>query len=121
MGYRLENKEVDLSGIKPLKYVPTKKAGDVYRYKNNALRIFKENESHIEEETARYLTNISTERILLPKKLLFYNSAFKGYTMTLVSQKGSSKKIITTPKEELLRSIEMVENDVEVLSQKKYY
>ena len=119
MGYRLENKEVDLSGIKPLKYVPTKKAGDVYRYKNNALRIFKENESHIEEETARYLTNISTERILLPKKLLFYNSAFKGYTMTLVSQKGSSKKIITTPKEELLRSIEMVENDVEVLSQKK--
>ena len=71
MGYRLENKDVDLSGIKPLKYVPTKKAGDVYRYKNNVLRIFRENESHIEEETARYLTNISTERILLPKKLLF--------------------------------------------------
>ena len=52
MGYRLENKDVDLSGIKPLKYVPTKKAGDVYRYKNNVLRIFRENESHIEEETA---------------------------------------------------------------------
>ncbi|MBR1937255.1 MAG: hypothetical protein IJ842_06160 [Bacilli bacterium] len=119
MGYRLENKDVDLSGIKPLKYVPTKKAGDVYRYKNNVLRIFRENESHIEEETARYLTNISTERILLPKKLLFYNNAFKGYTMTLVSQKGSSKKIITTPLEELLRTIEIVENDVEILSQKK--
>ncbi|MBR3199667.1 MAG: hypothetical protein IKG27_06690 [Bacilli bacterium] len=119
MGYRLENKDVDLSGIKPLKYVPTKKAGDVYRYKNNVLRIFRENESHIEEETARYLTNISTERILLPKKLLFYNNAFKGYTMTLVSQKGSSKKIITTPLEEILRTIEIVENDIEILSQKK--
>ena len=39
--------------------------------------------------------------------------------MTLVSQKGSSKKIITTPLEELLRTIEIVENDVEILSQKK--
>ena len=119
MGYRLENKPVDLSGIKSLSYVPATKAGDVYRYRNYALRIFKDGEKTIEREVARYLTSISTDRILLPKKLLFYNNTFKGYTMKLVSQRGSSKKIVTTPKEEFLDSVECLETDIETLSQRK--
>ncbi len=119
MGYRLDNKEVDLSGIRKLTYVPTTKAGDVYRYKNTALRIFKDGERVIDQETAKYLSDISTERILLPKKLLFYNNAFKGYTMKLVSQKGAGKKLITTPTRDLINSIEVLEKDIEVLSQKK--
>ena len=52
MGYRLENKEINLSGIKKLTYVPSMKAGDVYRYKNYALRVFKEGETPIDKETA---------------------------------------------------------------------
>lgn len=119
MGYRLENKPVDLSGIKKLTYVPSTKAGDVYHYRNYALRIFKDGEKVIDKETAKYLTTISTERILLPKKLLFYNNAFRGYTMKLVSQKGSSKKIISTPIEDFIDSVEVLENDVEAVSQKK--
>ena len=119
MGYRLDNKEVDLSGIRKLTYVPTTRAGDVYRYKNMALRIFKDGEKVIDQETAKYLTDISTERILLPKKLLFYNSAFKGYTMKLVSQKGSGKKLITTPTRDLINCVEVLEKDIETLSQKR--
>jgi hypothetical protein len=119
MGYRLENKVIDLDGIKKLTYVPSMKAGDVYRYRNYALRIFRDGEEAMDHDTARYLTNITTERILLPRKLLFYNSAFKGYTMKLVSQKGAGKKIITTPKEDFLDSVEILESDVEVLSQKR--
>ncbi len=119
MGYRLENKDVDLSGIRKLTYVPSTRAGDVYRYKNMALRIFKDGEKVIDQETAEYLTNISTERILLPKKLLFYNNAFKGYTMKLVSQKGSGKKLISTPTSNLINCVEMLERDIETLSQKK--
>lgn len=119
MGYRIENKEINLSGIKKLTYVPSTKAGDVYRYKNTALRIFKEGEKSIDKETADYLTDISTNRILLPRKLLFYNNIFKGYTMKLVSQKGAGKRIITTPKEEFIHSVKALEEDTKVLSQKK--
>ena len=118
MGYRLENKAVDLDGIRQLTYVPSKRAGNVYRFRNDALRVFSEGEKPIDEETARYLTGISTERILLPKKLLFYNNAFKGYTMKLVSQKGSGKKIISTPKRDLIHCIETLEKDIETISQK---
>ena len=119
MGYRLENKPVDLSGIKKLTFVPSSKAGDVYHYRNYALRIFKDGEKVIDKDTARYLTTISTERILLPKKLLFYNNAFKGYTMKLVSQKGAGKKIITTPIDDFIDSVEVLESDVKEVSQKK--
>lgn len=119
MGYRLENKEVDLGGLRPLTYVPSKKAGDVYKFRNDAIRVFREDEHPIDEDTARYLTTISTDRVLLPKKLLFYNNAFRGYTMKLVSQKGANKKIIGAPKRDLIESIEVVEADINKLSQKK--
>ncbi|MBQ3307731.1 MAG: hypothetical protein IJG68_06050 [Bacilli bacterium] len=119
MGYRLENKSVELDGIRKLNFVPSMKAGDVYRYHNYALRIFRDGEKTIDEDTARYLTNITTEKVLLPKKLLFYNNVFKGYTMKLVSQKGTGKKIITTPKDEFLNTVEDLEEDIELLSQKK--
>lgn len=119
MGYRLENKEIELDGLRKLSFTPTQKAGDVYRYKNYALRIFKEGEEPIDQQTAKYLTDISTDRIILPRKLLFYNNAFKGYTMKLVSQKGSGKRISTTPKEDVLESIVALEKDIETLSQKK--
>ena len=119
MGYRLENKPVDLSGIKKLTFVPSQKAGDVYHFRNYALRVFRDGEKVIDEDTAKYLTTISTDRIILPKKLLFYNNAFKGYTMKLVSQKGAGKKIITTPRDEFIDCVEVLEDDVKELSQKK--
>lgn len=119
MEYRLENKPVDLSGIKELTFVPSQKAGDVYRFRNYALRVFQTGEKVIDEDTARYLTTISTDRILLPKKLLFYKNSFAGYTMKLVSQKGAGKKIIATPKDEFIDSIEVLEDDIKELSKKK--
>ena len=119
MGYRLENKPVELNGIRKLTFVPNMKAGDVYRYRNYALRIFRDGEKVIDEDTARYLTGFTTEKVLLPRKLLFYNNDFKGYTMKLVSNKGTGKKIITTPKDDLVRSVEGLEEDIELLSQKK--
>lgn len=119
MGYRIENKPIDINGLKKLKFAPSVKIGDTYRYRNTALRIFKEGEQPMTQATAEYLTGISTDRILLPRKLLFYNNAFRGYTMKLVSQKGSGKKIMTTPKQEFLDCVVSLEKDVEKISQKR--
>lgn len=119
MGYRLESKDVDLGGLRQLNYVPSKRAGDIYRYKNDVIRIFRDGESPIDLDTARYLTTISTDRVLLPKKLLFYNNAFKGYTMKLVSQKGAGRKMVNAPKQDLYESINLVEDDIDRLSNKQ--
>ena len=119
MGYRLDNKDVDIVG-KKLTKIASGATGDVYRYKNSALKIFKPNrELPLTEETARYLSGISTNRILLPRNLLFYNNQFRGYTYKLVSKKGSGQRMIMLPKTELLGNIAILERDIEVLSAKR--
>lgn len=120
MGYRIENKAIDAKEIRQLSKIATGKTGNVYHYRNEALKIFVEGEEPpIEEGTARYLQDISTSRILLPKKLLFYNTAFRGYTLKLIPKKGLSRKIVNTDKGDLLSEIFELECDTEVLSRKK--
>lgn len=119
MGYRLDNKDINISG-KRLTKIGNGGTGDVYKYRNSALKIFKsDKDTPIDLEMAEYLSTISTERILLPKNLLFYNNTFRGYTYKLVSKKGSGKKIITIPKDELINNLKIIESDIETLSQKQ--
>lgn len=119
MGYRLDNKDIDISG-KRLTKIGNGGTGDVYKYRNSALKIFKtDKETPIDVETAEYLTTISTNRVLLPRNLLFYNNTFRGYTYKLVSKKGSGKKITTIPKDELVGNISIIERDIETLSNKQ--
>ena len=116
MGYRLDDKNIEFTG----KLVGTGVNGNVYRYRNMALKVFKEGkDTPIDEETARYLTNISTDRVLLPKSLLFYNNYFKGYTYKLVPKKGPGNRMIMLPKTDLVQDIRVLEKDVEVLSKKQ--
>ena len=119
MGYKLDNKDIDISG-KRLTKIANGGTGDVYKYRNHALKIFKaDREAPIDLETAEYLTTISTNRILLPKNLLFYNNSFRGYTYKLISKKGSGKKITTIPKDDLVGNILIIERDIETLSNKQ--
>ena len=119
MGYKLDNKDIDISG-KRLTKIANGGTGDVYKYRNHALKIFKaDRETPIDLETAEYLTTISTNRILLPKNLLFYNNSFRGYTYKLISKKGSGKKITTIPKDDLVGNILIIGRDIETLSNKQ--
>lgn len=111
MGYRLDDKNIKFTG----KLVSTGKTGNVYHYHDMALKEFKDDKkTPIDEETARYLTNISTDRILLPRNLLFYNNKFRGYTYRLI--KGPNKKIITISKKDLIQDIRVLEKDINTLS-----
>ena len=100
MNYRVGCKNFDLHD-KRVKTIGQGYTENVYQYGDNALKIFDTEESIIDEETARYLTNIRTSRILLPKKLVYYKDKFKGYTMKLVSTKPKSKNLISISKNDL--------------------
>ncbi len=115
MGFFLDGKAANISSKRLL---ANGKNGDVYRYKQSALKIFREGtEPPIDVETAEYLKGIKTDRILLPRKLLFYNNTFKGYTYKLVPKKGSGKRMILLPKDEFIGNIKILERDIDLLSQ----
>ena len=119
MGYKLDDKDIKLTGKQWTK-IGTGAKGDVYKYRNMALKVFKEDrDTPIDVETAEYLSNISTDRIVLPINLLFYNNSFRGYTYKLVSKKGTGNRMIMLPKTDLIQEIRVLERDVETLSNKQ--
>lgn len=119
MGYKLDDKDITLTR-KNLKKIGTGKTGDVYKYKNMALKMFKkEQEPPIDYGTASYLTGISTNRILLPQKILFYNTAYRGIAYKLVSKKGMGNRMIMLPADELIENSSIIEKDIEALSRKQ--
>lgn len=119
MGYKLDDKEVKIQK-KKLTRLGNGNSGHTYKFQNMALKIF-DNPEESEEalKTIKYLKGISTDRILLPKQILYYNNKYIGYSRKLLSKKGSSKRIITEPKEEFIRDVELIENDNRILSRKR--
>ena len=113
MGYRINKKEIDLN---KLQKIAQGKRGYVYRLEKNALKVLENEELNecIDGDTAKYLSGLRTDKILLPKNLLFYNNTFKGYTLKLVSQKPRSKNIISIPKNDFIRNVKELEEDDEI-------
>lgn len=119
MRYKLDTKDIDISG-KNISKLASEKTGDVYRYRNMGLRIFKQdNPNPIDLETALYLRDIPTDRIILPKNILFYNSSFRGFSFKLVNNKGKGQRIINQSKDDLVDEITIIEDDIERLSGKQ--
>lgn len=119
MLYRLEDKTIDLNEKKKLPLLAKGKNGNIYGYGNFAIKVFNNRENPpISEETADFLTTINTDRILLPRKLLFYEDAFSGYSLKLVPKKPNVKKLINSPKEQLIENIVALENDIKTISKR---
>lgn len=120
MGYNLDGENIKI-GSKYMRRIGQGKTGDVYKIdQDTAIKVFKdEKNTPIDENTADKLSKISTDRIILPKSLLFYNDAFIGYTYRLISKIGSGKRIIMLPKSDLIQDIRILESDIEELSNKQ--
>ena len=92
MIYKIGNRKEDLNG-KRIRKIATGEKGDVYKYKGEAIKLFNPDEElPMTQDVAEYLTKIQTSRILLPRKLVFYQDAFRGYTLRLIQKKGNSRK-----------------------------
>ena len=120
MVYKLEDKNIDLNDKKKYPLIAKGKNGNVYEYGTSAIKVFgNTDEPPISEDTAKYLTTINTERVLLPRKLLFYDGAFSGYSLKLVPKKNNVKKLINSPVEQLIDNVEVLEKDIRSISRKK--
>lgn len=119
MGYKLDSKEIKLTE-KQLTRLGNSSNGHTYKFQDVALKIFdRPEESNEALETAKYLKNISTDRILLPRQILYFNNKYKGFSRKLLSKKGQGKRIITERTEDFIRDVELIESDNRILSKKK--
>ena len=120
MIYKLEDKCIDLNDKKKFPLIAKGKNGNVYECGPSAIKIFQNiEEPPISEETAKYLTTINTDRILLPRKLLFYEDAFSGYSLRLVPKKSNVKKLINSPIDQLIDNVSSLEKDIKTISKKR--
>ena len=120
MGYKLDNKDFDFNDGQ-VTLIARGKRGNVYKYKGDVIKVFNDDirDLVMDEDTCRYLSSISTDQILLPKKLVFYNRNFCGYSMKLIHHRGDKRKIINTPTKNFIKDIQKLEYDLDILSSKK--
>ena len=86
MDYSLEKRSINLDKANIIGYG---KNGNVYKYKNVALKIFPNGEipqGLMDSNTCHDLCNITTCSILLPKNIIFYkNKLFSGYSLKAIN------------------------------------
>ena len=82
----MEISDYDIRNLKPItngRY--TGNYGMVYKFYNDAIKIFKETDKYVKkynvEENLKRLTNINVDCVALPKKLVYINGKFSGYIM----------------------------------------
>lgn len=118
MDYSLENKRINLDKASIIGYG---KNGNVYKYKNLALKIFPNGvvpNGLIDGDTCHDLSNITTNSILLPKNLVFYkNKLFSGYSLKPISC-ARNRSIAKMDKKSFIDNVELIEDDVLLLSNK---
>lgn len=117
MKYRFGNKNIDINNRNLIGYGTN---GNVYRIRKDAIKIFPKGNvpnDLIDLETCRRLCDISTNSILLPKKIVYYNDNFSGYSLKLI-KKTHNKSILNMNNVELIDSIKLLEEDITLLSKK---
>lgn len=120
MGYTLNKKNINVG--KKIK-LSSDSLSDVYMINRGiALRIYKNNIDRnlvLSKEDCEYLAGLRSDRILLPKKLLFKNDNYCGYSYRMLNRSPGKEKMISTDMEDFISDIEMLEEDIDLLSRKR--
>ena len=119
MGYTLNKKNVNVD--KRIK-ISSDSLSDVYVINRGiALRVYKSNIDKslvLSEQDCDYLSGLRSDRILLPKKILYKNNTYAGYSYRLLNNNMKKDKIIATDIDDFISDIEMLEEDIDFLSKK---
>ena len=100
-------------------YVDHGKEAMVFRYKDEALKVYKKNirKGTLSEDEAKELSVIETERILLPKRMIYdyETEQFLGYSLVFIP-KASRKRIPRIRKEHFVEELDIIDRDLRVLA-----
>lgn len=123
MKFYIDDKMVEIENIDEL-YIGEGQEGIVYRYEDKddecdyALKLYKEfsPKDRLNFETAKGLSEIETERLLLPRKLVYdENKNFIGYVTEFVNS-YSIDSISYLNAKDLIDEIDILYSDVDLLS-----
>ena len=107
MGYTLNKKNINVG--KKIK-LSSDSLSDVYMINRGiALRVYKDNIDKslvLSKDDCEYLSNLRSDRILLPKKLLYKNNNYCGYSFRLLNRSPGKEKMISTDMEDFISHIE---------------
>lgn len=110
--YRFNNEDLDN------RFINEGNEGVVYRVFNEAFKIYKpySRKTRLNEKSAEHLSKIQTDRILMPKELIYDEiNFFIGYTMPFL-ESYSKENIKKMKALELKKEIEKIKVDSEILS-----
>ena len=120
MSYTLNKKNINVG--KKIK-LSSDSLSDVYMINRGiALRVYKNNIDKslvLSQEDCEYLSNLRSDRILLPKKLLYKNDSYCGYSFRMLNRSPRKERIITTNMDDFIADVEMLEEDIDLLSRKR--
>ena len=93
---------------------------NVYRLNDEVFKIHKNDRQikfKLDEETAKYLSNIKTKRIIMPKKIIYdVKSNFCGYTLPYLE--SYQKAILRRKKmDEIVEELKLIEQDLILLKE----
>lgn len=119
MEYKLEKNVIDIRNNNLIGYG---KKGNVYKFKRNALKIFPKGNipnDVIDLNTCSRLCDISTDCILLPRKIVYYkNNTYSGYALKLINKSIRKKNISSVDTDDFINNIKQIEEDSILLSKK---
>lgn len=111
----LELSDTDLENM----YVNEGKEAFVYRYGDEALKIYKDErvKLRLDEEDTIKLSEISTERVLLPKEVIYDDDfvTFKGYSTPFIDRE-SSDAIVDMDIMQFVDELDIIDSDLKKLA-----
>ena len=100
-------------------YIDEGNEAEIYRYGQDALKLYKNHctKIRLNEEAARYLSNIPTERFLMPKEIIrdAYDLEFIGYSLPFVYV-YPRKALLRLRIEDFLKELAELDADLHVLA-----
>lgn len=117
MGYKLNSKNLSVNN-KPF----LNEKENIYGYNGMALKVYPKGrlpEGALSERVAKHLTTITTDRIILPRSILYFNDKYAGFCFNMPSRNSLNGRIITSDSKDLINNIVVLEGDLEALTSKK--
>jgi len=115
------NNNVYVNGIL-LKFLDSGVDGFVYKYKDKAIKLYRDNElikEHLTNQQIAILCSLSTKHLVLPEEPLISNDKNFGFVMSYINLE-TKKDILLVSKNHLIKELQEIENELELMGKNHF-